>query len=118
MKVLYTYTNGKDPLVIKNSNGVQRILIIFQDSQKTFVYFCDDYLRHTYLNCLKKKFSPTEPITLDDLGRIESDQEFYFYTAWVEQNYNYNGVHVEDKITGHDQGGAVLIDHLGNPLIK
>lgn len=109
MKVIYTYTNNSTVKTVKNSNGVQRILLVFKDNGSHFVYFCDDYLRTTYLN---KIINPTlaEPFCLSNFARIESDTEFYHYTALIERNYNYNGKHIEDKITGHDQGGAVLID--------
>lgn len=118
MKVLYSYTEKRDPVYISDSNGVQRVLLIFQDSGKIYVYFCDDYLRHTYLNRLIKTQLGSEPIYNKNLVRIESDEEFYFYLNWIESNYNYNGKHVEEKISGHDIGGPVLVDHLGNTLIQ
>lgn len=118
MKPIYSYTKGKTPIYLDKINGVQRILLIFQDSGRLYVYYCDDYLRHTYLNRINKSSLNSEPITIKDLVRIDSDEEFYFYTKWIENNYNYNGVHVEEKIDGHDLGGAVLIDSNGQPLIK
>ena len=115
MKILYSYTEGIDPIYLDKINGVQRVLLMFQDSGKTYVYFCDDYLRHTYLNIV---LDFTTPLCTKKLGRVEDDKEFYYYLKYIESNYNYNGVHVEEKITGHDQGGHVLIDLQGNPIIK
>lgn len=118
MKAIYTYTNNKEPIYIADSNGTQRVLVVFQEAGRLYVYFCDDYLRHTYLNRLIKTSLNSEPICNANLIRIEDDVEFYACLNWVESNYNYNGMHVEEKISGHDQGGAVLVDHLGNALIK
>ena len=117
MKVLYSYTNNAKIISIKESNGVQRVLLVFKDNNDSFVYFCDDYLRTTYLN---KIINPTlaEPFCISNFKRIDTDEEFFHYTKLIENSYNYNGVHLEEKITGHDQGGAVLIDPLtGKALI-
>ena len=55
---------------------------------------------------------------MNNLVRIESDEQFNTYIKWIENNYNYNGIHINEKITGHDLGGAVLVDLNGNPLIQ
>ena len=54
MKVLYTYKTKTNPIYIEGSNNSQRILIVFQDGTDLFVYYVDDYLRHTYLNRIIK----------------------------------------------------------------
>lgn len=116
MKIIYSYKVGTAPLYISDGVGVQRVLLSFTDNNNIFVYFCDDYLRHTYLNKVISTKS-SNLYSLSNLVRIETDEEFYYYLNLIEKNYNYNGKHVEEKIDGHDQGGSVLIDHLGNPLI-
>ena len=55
MKVLYTYKTKTPPIYIEGSNNTQRVLILFQDGSNLFVYYADDYLRHTYLNRVSKK---------------------------------------------------------------
>ena len=54
MKVLYTYKTKTPPIYIEGSNNTQRVLILFQDGSNLFVYYADDYLRHTYLNRVSK----------------------------------------------------------------
>lgn len=116
MKIIYTYKTNSNPIFIQGGAGVQRLLLSFKDGNNFFVYFCDDYLRHTYLN---KVINPnlTEPYINSNFKRIELDSEFYYYINFIEKNYNYNGQHLEEKIDGHDLGGAVLIDNNGKSLI-
>lgn len=117
MKVLYTYKTKTNPVYIEGSNNSQRVLIVFQDGSDLFVYYADDYLRHTYLNKIIKSNLLSEVLHMDNLVRIESDEQFNSYIEWIENNYNYNGIHIDEKITGHDLGGAVLVDINGNPII-
>lgn len=114
MKIIYSYKEGTQPLYVSDSNGVQRILLTFKDNNNVYVYFCDDYLRHTYLN---KVTNPSLAYSNSNFSRIDSDEEFYHYLSIIEKNYNYNGKHLEEKIDGHDQGGAVLIGLDGKPLL-
>lgn len=107
MIVEYTYTDGSDPIYINNSNGVQRVLILFKDDGRTFVYYCDDYYRTVHLNEIIDRSSKLG-FHLDNFKKIESDIEFYYYVDWISRNYNYSGEHIYEKITGHDQGGAVV----------
>lgn len=118
MKVLYTYKTKTPPIYIEGSNNTQRVLILFQDGSNLFVYYADDYLRHTYLNRVSKNSLLSEVLHMNNLVRIESDEQFNTYIKWIENNYNYNGIHINEKITGHDLGGAVLVDLNGNPLIQ
>lgn len=117
MKILYTYKSQNDPLFISGGLGVQRVLLSFIDNGNMFVYFCDDYLRHTYLNQVINK-NLNDVYTLSNLKRIETDEQFYYYLNLIEKSYNYNGKHLDEKIDGHDLGGAVLVDHNGNTLIS
>ena len=117
MKILYSYAEGKSPVYIEGSNGLQRLLLSFTEGNDTFVYFCDDYLRHTYLNKVINTSLSNIYATVN-FKKIESDTEFYFYLNYITNNYNYDGSHIEEKISGHDQGGAVLVDLDGKPLIK
>ena len=116
MKILYSYKEGTTPKFIDNSQGVQRVLLSFIDDGVVYVYFCDDYYRNTYLNVVLDPKLPS-PYSLDNFKRIEEDSVFYHYTAYIENNYNYNGKHIEEKIAGHDLGGAVLINPLTGATI-
>lgn len=116
MKVIYAYKENKQPIYIKDSKGVQRVLVVFTDSSDTYVYYVDDYLRNTYLN----KIIDTKAVNVFDIlnfTKIESDEQFYSYQSWITRNFNYDGKHVNEVITGHDQGGAILVDMLGNKLL-
>lgn len=116
---MYTYKNGTDPVFIAGSESMPlRVLITFYDQGNFYVYYVSDYLRNCYLNLVEKTSILPEELHIDHLKRIESDEVFDSYIRWIENNYNYNGVHIGEKITGHDLGGAVLVDSKGNPLIK
>lgn len=115
MKILYAYKEGSQPVYL-DKTGVQRLLVAFEDSGDIFVYFCDDYLRHTYLNKVVNK-SLSNIYLVDNFSRITSDDVFYHYLAFIEANYNYDGSHVQEKISGADQGGAVLVGVDGKPLL-
>lgn len=107
MKVVYTYKEGTDPLCINKSKGVQRVLIVFKDDDRTFVYYCDDYYRTVHLNEIIDTKSNLG-FDLDNFKKVDSDIEFYYYLDWISRNYNYSGEHVSEKISGHDLGGAVI----------
>lgn len=107
MKVEYTYTEGSTPLYVNNSRGVQRVLIVFKDDGRSFVYYCDDYYRTVHLNEIIDTQSKLG-FDLENFKKIESDIEFYYYLDWISRNYNYSGEHVSEKITGHDLGGSVV----------
>lgn len=107
MKVIYAYKEGMEPIYIKNSKGTQRILIVFQDQAHCFVHFADDYLRHTYLNRLINPMAADRFVN-ENLARIETDAEFYHYLGWINDNYNYSGLHMEEKLDGADVGGPIL----------
>lgn len=118
MRVIYSYTKGKDPVFIEGSNGVQRVLLTFYDNSNLYVYYCCDYNRAVYLNKVDKVSVLSEPLSINHLKRIELDSEFDYYINWIDRNYNYSGKHVSEKIIGHDRGGAVLVDEHGHSLYK
>lgn len=114
MKIAYTYVEGMEPLYIQDGQGVQRVLIVFNDSGNTYCYFCDDYYRTIYINQI---IDVSKPLRLDNLKRIDNDEAFNTYRNYLESRYNYNGKYVSEKITGSDRGGATLIDKNGNTLV-
>lgn len=114
MKVAYTYVEGMEPLYIQDSQGLQRVLIVFNDLGNTYCYFCDDYYRNVYLN---QVIDIKKPLVHSNLKRIESNEAFNTYINYIESNYNYNGKHITEKTTGHDRGGATFVDLNGNTII-
>lgn len=117
MKILYSYKEGITPVFL-DKNGIQRLLLMFQDSGNIFAYYCDDYLRNVYLNKVSKNSIIAETLSIENMSRIQSDEQFDYYINWINNNYNYNGQHISEKISGHDLGGPVLVDLNGNTLIK
>lgn len=107
MKVVYSYKEGMQPLYVDNSKGVQRVLIVLKHNHKTYVYYCDDYLRTMYLNEVIDSTSYLG-FSLENFKKIDLDEEYYSVLQFISNNYNYSGEHVEETISGHDQGGAVL----------
>lgn len=116
MKVIYTYTDGAHPAFIEGSNNTLRILIVFYDNLNLYVYYCDDDSMSVYLNAVVKTSLVDQALNMSMLVKIESDEEFNHYIKWIENNYNYNGLHIKEKITGSDRGGSGLVDINGNPL--
>ena len=106
MKIVYTYTEGTEPIYVDGSNGVQRVLIVFKDNDQTFVYYCDDYLRQMFLNEIIS--TSLLGFSVSNFKRIEDDDQFNRYLEYISNNYNYSGEHINEKIDGHDQGGAVV----------
>ena len=106
MKILYTYKEGTEPIYVNGSNGVQRVLIVFKDDNRTYVYYCDDYLRQMFLNEIISTY--LMGFDLANFRRIDNDEQFNRYLQYITDNYNYSGQHIGEKIDGHDQGGAVV----------
>lgn len=117
MKVIYTYKDGSTPTFIEGSHNTLRILIVFYDNNKLYVYYCDDSASSIYLNVVTKTTVIDQFLDMSMLTRIESDEEFNYYIKWIEDNYNYNGAHLNEKILGDDLGSSGLINTNGSPLI-
>lgn len=106
MKILYTYVEGMDPIYIEGTNQTQRVLIVFTDNDKRYVYYCNDATSQVFLNEIIS--STLLGFTLSNFKRIEDDEQFNNYIQHIRNNYNYSGEHLEAKIDGHDRGGLVL----------
>ena len=99
MKILYTYKEGTEPIYVNGSNGVQRVLIVFKDDNRTYVYYCDDYLRQMFLNEIIS--TSLMGFDLANFRRIDNDEQFNRYLQYITDNYNYSGQHIGEKIDGH-----------------
>ena len=118
MKIYYEATNQKDPLYLENSNNRCRVLLVFYDQGNLYVYYTDELLRCIFLNRVIKVSVLDEALSLDHCKYIESDEEWSYYNTFIENNYNFNGLHQDENIDAHKYGGAVLVDLDGNPLIQ
>lgn len=107
MKVRYSYTINKQPIYVSSTNGVMRVLLILTRDLESFVYYSDDYTRKVYLN---KIINPLDscPFYLDNFIKIKEDEEFNSILNFIKNNFNYNGEHVQEIITGYDLGGPVI----------
>ena len=72
MKILYTYKEGTEPIYVNGSNGVQRVLIVFKDDNRTYVYYCDDALQRVQIGIHEKQ--PFE-LLITDLSFDEDHRE-------------------------------------------
>lgn len=106
MNVVYTYKDGTEPIYIEKSEGTQRVLIVFKDDDRTFVYYCDDYTRQVFLNEIIS--TSMLGFTIENFKRIDNDEQFDRYLKFIDDNYNYSGKHIGERIDGHSQGGAVV----------
>lgn len=118
MKIYYEATNQKDPLYLENSNNRCRVLLVFYDQGNLYVYYTDELLRCVFINRVVKVSVLDEALSLDHCKYIESDEEWSYYNTFIENNYNFNGLHQDENIDAHKYGGAVLVDLDGNPLIQ
>lgn len=97
MKILYTYTNNVDPIYIDTTD--QKVLICFQDSGDNFIYYANDYTHMCYINRVVN-INLQNWATADNLEVIENDAQFDKYVSYINANYNYQGLHVTEKIDG------------------
>ena len=107
MRVIYSYKEGMKPVYVSNTNGTRRVLLVIEDGSDYFVYYCDDHSRQSFINRIVNKFL-IEIYDMTNFERIQSDEQFAYYDSWIANNYNYNAVHVDEKVDGADQGGPIL----------
>ena len=117
MKIYYEATNQKDPLYLENSNNRCRVLLVFYDQGNLYVYYTDEVSRSVYINRIEKTSILDEALSLNHCKYIESDEEWSYYNNFIQDNYNFNGLHKDENIDAHKYGGAVLVDLEGNSLI-
>ena len=101
MQVLYTYTNGTTPVYITEGAGVIRLLVLFKDQGDEFVYYCDDYLSKTFINRVKNPLAK-DKFNVNNFEAIASDDQFNTYVKFIDNLYNYAGLHKGEQIQGND----------------
>lgn len=100
MKAIYAYKEGYPIQYIPTGGGHQRILIWFEDGMDWYVFFCDDLLSKVYIHrVIDKMKAPSEIFSMFNLETID-EESFIQYEKWITANYNYQGLHVGEKIDG------------------
>lgn len=100
MKVVYSYVNGNPIQYIPTGVGHQRILLWFEDGMDWYVFFCDDTLSKVYLHRVINKMKPPhEVFSMFNLETIEQEP-FDKYMEWINDNYNYQGLHKGEQVDG------------------
>lgn len=100
MKPIYTYVKGNKIEYIPTGGGHQRILVWFEDGNDWFVYFCDDLLSKTYIHkVINKTLNPIHIFNMENLETLD-EESFSKYIAWIDSNYNYQGLHKNEKLDG------------------
>lgn len=100
MKTVYSYVAGNPVQYIPTGVGHQRILLWFEDGTDWYVFFCDDTIAKVYIHRVVNKMLPAhEVFSMYNLETID-EESFNTYEAWITANYNYQGLHVGEKIDG------------------
>ena len=107
MKVIYAYKEGMKPYYVSNTNGTHRVLLVIDNDRDYIIYYCNDFHRKSHIGKIINKYA-ADMYNLSNFVTIQSDEEFNFYDKYITENYNYNAIHVNEKIDGADQGGPVL----------
>ena len=100
MKALYTYTGKNEIVYIPAGGGHQRLLVWFEDNGDWFVYFCDDLRSMTYIHRIINKMKPSPDIFSGFNLEVLTTEEYDKYEKWIRDNYNYQGLHKDEKIDG------------------
>ena len=103
MKVLYSYTGNNERVIVKNAINAH-VLLVIKDSSNYYVYYAEEYAAKVYLNKIRDMGFKPNPFDLLNFIKIELDEEFFYYLNFIEKNYNYNGKHIEEKVTGLKNG--------------
>lgn len=101
MKVLYAASPNTQQIDISTGDGYQKVLLWFEDQGDWFVYFCDTLKSQAYIHKIINKLEITSDRLFSGFNFTTlTDEEFDFYEKWINDNYNYQGLHVDEKIDG------------------
>lgn len=95
MKILYSYVKGNEIFYIPKTKQNVRVLLWFEDDGNWYLYYADDMSSQSFINrIINKTFkNTTQLFDFDNLEIIESEDQFNTYFKWIQDNYNYNGIH-------------------------
>lgn len=100
MKVLYSYTGKNQIVYVPTGGGHQRVLLWFEDNGDWYVHFCDDLRSMVYIHRIVNKLAPPSEIFSGFNMTTLSEEEYDKYELWIRNNYNYQGLHKDEKVDG------------------
>lgn len=100
MKAIYTYTGSNEKIYIPSSGGRQFILVWFESDQDWYVFLADTYRSTVHINKIKNKLLSRNYLFDAENFEALDDDEFDSCYEWLNNNYNYQGLQTEEKITG------------------
>ena len=101
MKILYNATKTKQAIPISTGNGTQFVLLWFEDGNDWFVYFCDTSSSKTYIHRLVNKFAISSEELFSGFNmEVLSDEQYDYYEEWINNHFNYQGLHKGEELDG------------------
>lgn len=100
MKAIYTYTGKNEIIFIPTGGEYQRVLIWFEDGNDWFIYFCDDLRSTAYIHRIVNKMLPSPDIFSGFNLEVISNEQHIKYEEWINNLYNYQGLHKGEKVDG------------------
>jgi len=100
MKVLYSAIATKKAIPITGGDGLQFLILWLERDNNWYVYYSDEYESKVYLNKIINKGASGGAAGLfngDNFKRIDDDEEYESIMKWIDNNYNYSGIHIDEK---------------------
>lgn len=99
MKILFDSRDHKTTIPIPTGGGHQHVLLWWEDQNDWYIYFVDNNTSqafiHKIINKLKKD---TNELFHSFNLEVLSEEEFITYTTWIDNNYNFQGLHKDEKL--------------------
>lgn len=99
MKVLYNASTDPREIPVSTGGGFQKVLVWFEDQGDWFVYYCDTFVSQAYINRIVNKFETSAEKLFSGFNfETISDEQFDVYEEWINNNFNYQGLHKDEKL--------------------
>ena len=99
MKVLYNASTDPREIPVSTGNKKKKVLVWFEDQGDWFVYYCDTNVSQAYINRIVNKFEISAEKLFSGLNfETIPDEQFDVYEKWINDNFNYQGLHKDEKL--------------------
>lgn len=99
MKILYNASTDSRVIPVSTGAGFQQVLVWFEDQGDWFVYYCDTNVSQAYINRIVNKFETSAEKLFSGLNfETIPDEQFDVYEAWINDTFNYQGLHKDEKL--------------------
>lgn len=99
MNILYNASTDHREIQVSTGAGFQKVLAWFEDQGDWFVYYCDTNASQAYINRIVNKFEITSERLFSGLNfEVIPDDQFDVYEKWINNNFNYQGLHKDEKL--------------------